>query len=152
MSQKKVGTQEFAEAVVKNLGKKPDQLKAAIFGKGKSELVHKYSPTEPVRHLIGVDVYIFFRGQLGDFFAKISHINVGPLRLTMITNRGTRVWPQGQPETFCIEEWRCRFVSDDQRTVSQDDLIKIIHAFDHVNMDVIRAEFLYLFDGKAGYS
>lgn len=151
-SKKKVGTQEFGEAVIKNLGKKPEHLKPATYGKGKSELVYKNAYTNPQRHLIGVDVYIYHRGMMSDFFAKISHINIGPLRLKMITNRGTRVWPQGQPETFCIEQWRCRFVSDDQRTVAQDDVIKILHSFDHVNMDVIRAEFLYNFDGKAGYS
>jgi isocitrate dehydrogenase len=151
-SKKKVGTQEFGEAVIRNLGKKPEQLKPATYGKEKSQLVYKTIYTNPQRQLIGVDVYIYHRGLLSDFFSKISHINIGPLRLKMITNRGTRIWPQGQPETFCIEQWRCRFVSDDQRTVSQDDVIKILHSFDHVNMDVIRSEFLYNFDGKPGYS
>ncbi len=70
----------------------------------------------------------------------------------MITNRGVRVWPQGQPETFCIEQWRCRFMSDEGKAVSQNDLIQILHAFDHVQMDVIKSEFLYTFDGTAGYS
>lgn len=151
-SKKKVGTQEFAEAVVKNLGKKPDTLKPVLYGKGGAPLVYKYTPTHPDRHLIGVDVYLFFRGRMEEFFAKISHINIGPLRLKMITNRGVRVWPQGQPETFCIEQWRCRFVSDDYRTVSQNDVVQILHAFDHVHMDVIKAEFLYLFDGKPAFS
>lgn len=151
-SKKKVGTQEFGDAVVKNLGKMPSELKAVVYGKEKSSLVQKHTPTRPDRKLVGVDVYIYFRGKLSEFFAKISHINVGPLRLKMITNRGVKVWPEGQPETFCIEQWRCRFVSDDLRTTVQDDLIKILHAFDHIGMDVIRSEFLYLFDGKAGYS
>lgn len=151
-SKKKVGTQEFGEAVVKNLGKMPTQLKPAVYGKEKSQLIYKHIPTNPERHLVGIDVYIYFRGQWAEFFSKISHINVGPLRLKMITNRGVRVWPGGQPETFCIEQWRCRFLSDNLTTVVQDDLIKIQHAFDHVKMDVIRSEFLYLFDGKPGYS
>lgn len=151
-SKKKVGTQEFGDAVIKNLGKNPEQLKPAIYGKEKSALIHKHVPTNPQRQLIGVDVSIYFRGQMTQFFSKISHINVGALRLKMVTNRGVRVWPEGQPETFCIEEWRCRFVSDSGRAVSQDDMIKILHAFDHVSMDVIRAECLYLFDGKPGYS
>ncbi len=151
-SRKKVGTQEFGEAVIKNLGKKPEQLKAAVYGKEKSALVHKHVPTNPDRRLVGIDVYIYFRGQLAEFFSKISHINVGPLRLKLITNRGVRVWPEGQPETFCIEQWRCRFISDDGRAVVQEDLIKILHAFDHVKLDIIHSEFLYLFDGKPGFS
>ncbi len=150
-SKKKVGTKEFGEAVIKNLGKKPDTLKQAVYGKGGASLKHTHVHTNPQRLLVGVDVYIYHRGSLADFYSRISHINVGPLRLKMITNRGVRVWPEGQPETFCIEQWRCRFVSDDNRTVSQNDVIQIMHAFDHINMDVIKSEFLYNFDGKPGY-
>ncbi len=151
-SKQKVGTREFADAVIKNLGKKPEQLKPAIYGKEKTQIVHKHISSKPQRRLIGVDVYIYYRGQLSEFFSKISHINIGALRLKMIANRGVQVWPQGHPDTFCIEQWRCRFISDDQRTVAQDDVIKILHAFDHVRMDVIKSEFLYFFDEKAGFS
>lgn len=151
-SKKKVGTEAFGKAVVGNLGKNPDQLKPVVYGKGKAALLHRHTPTNPQRRLIGIDVYVFFRGQLSGIFSKISNINIGQLRLKMIANRGVRVWPQGQPETFCIEEWRCRFVSDDQRVVVQNDVIQILHAFDRVNMDVIRSEFLYTFDGQPGYS
>jgi isocitrate dehydrogenase len=151
-SKKKVGTKEFGEAVVQNLGKKPTELKPAIYGKGGTSLAYKHAPSHPARQLIGIDVYLFHRGRLEDFFAKISHINIGPLHLRLITNRGVRVWPQGQPETFCIEQWRCRFTADDNHTTTQNDLIQILHAFDHVNMDVIKSEFLYTFDGVAGYS
>lgn len=152
ISKKKVGTQEFGEAVVKNLGKTPETLKPAIYTGAAPSLTHAHAPTSTARHLTGVDVFIYFRGRMEEFFSKISHINVGPLRLKMISNRGVRVWPQGQPETFCIEQWRCRFLADDGRTVSQNDVIQILHAFDHVGMDVFKSEFLYLFDGKPGYS
>ncbi len=152
ISKKKVGTHEFGEAVIKNLGKKPEQLKPVVYGKGGSSLIYKGEPTHPTRHLVGVDVYIFFRGRMEEFFSKISHIAIGPLRLKMVTNRGVRVWPEGQPETFCIEQWRCRFTADGLKTVTQGDLILILQAFDHVKMDVIKSEFLYTFDGKPGYS
>lgn len=152
VSKKKVGTQEFAEAVVKNLGKLPQQLKAVSYKSASAPLKHTHTPTNPSRHLIGIDVFIYHRGPLSDFFSKISHINVAFLRLKMITNRGVRVWPEGQPETFCIEQWRCRFLTDDGRTASQNDVIQILHAFDHINMDVFQSQFLYNFDGKAGYS
>ncbi len=151
-SKKKVGTQQFAEAVAKNLGKKPEELKPVAYHAAAPTIIHSHPPSSTQRHLVGVDVFIYHHGLLQDFFSKISHINVGSLHLKMITNRGVRVWPQGQPETFCIEQWRCRFVSDESRTVSQNDVIQILHAFDHVNMDVTKAEFLYTFDGKPGYS
>ena len=151
-SQKKVGTKEFGETVIQNLGQKPEVLKPAVYGKGKHEIEHKHPLTPTKRTLIGVDVYIYHHGILQDFFSRISHINIGLLRLKMITNRGVRVWPGGHPDAMCIEQWRCRFESDDRRTVAQDDVIKILHAFDHINMDVIKSEFLYLFDSTPGFS
>jgi isocitrate dehydrogenase len=152
VSKKKVGTQEFADAVVKNLGKKPEQLKAVEYKGGTKALTHEHKSTAAARDLIGVDVFIYFKGRLEEFFAKISHINIGTLRLKMITNRGVRVWPNGQPETFCIEQWRCRFVTDSGKATSQNDVIQVLHAFDHIRMDVIKSEFLYNFDGKPGFS
>ena len=152
VSKKKVGTQEFGSAVIQNLGKKPEQLKAVSYKSESRAVAHKHAATSPQRHLVEVDVFIYHRGKLEQFFAKISHINVGPMRLKMIANRGVRVWPQGQKETFCVEQWRCRFTSDEGRAVSQHDAIQILHAFDHVQMDVIKSEFLYTYDGKPGYS
>ena len=151
-SKKKVGTQEFAEAVVRNLGKKPAQLQAVSYQQAEPFPAHMHQATSSARHLIGVDVFIYHRGTLEQFFAKISHINIGSLRLKMIANRGVCVWPGGQKETFCIEQWRCRFLSDDHRFVAQDEIIQILHAFDHMQMDVIKSEFLYMIDGKMGFS
>jgi isocitrate dehydrogenase len=153
ISKKKVGTREFAEAVIQNLGKKPMQLQPVVYQAAEATSIHyvqKHTTAEA--HLMGIDVFIYHRGILEDFFSTISHINIGPLHLKMITNRGVKVWPQGQPETFCIEQWRCRFTSEGGVGVSQNDLIQILHAFDHVQMSVFKAEFLYTFDGKAGYS
>lgn len=152
ISKQKVGTQEFAAAVVKNLGKKPEHLQPVAYKGGAATITHVHESTVTTRDLIGIDVFIYFKGRMEEFFSKISHINIGPLRLKMITNRGVKVWPQGQPETYCIEQWRCRFVTDSGRTTSQSDIIQILHAFDHVKIDVIKAEFLYNFDGKPGYS
>ncbi len=152
VSKKKVGTAEFGQAVIENLGKKPEQLKPVAYAHAAEPLVHKFRPSSPKRLLVGIDVFIYHRGSLAQFFDRIFHINIGALRLKMIANRGARVWPQGQPETFCIEQWRCRFTSDNGIAVSQHDAIQIQHAFDRVQMDVIKAEFLYTFDGISGYS
>jgi len=151
-SKQKVGTKEFAQAVIRNLGKEPETLKPIVYAKSRTHTPAKITSTSPSRQLIGVDAFLFHRGRLEDFLARISHINIGNLRLKMVTNRGARVWPNGQPETFCIEQWRCRFVADDNRPCNQNDVIQVLHALDHVNMDVTKAEFLYLIDGKPGFS
>lgn len=151
-SSKKLGTKEFAQAVIANLGKKPQTLDAVFYAKSHKFPAPILSQTNPKRDLVGVDVYIYHRGKLEDFFAKISHINMGHLRLKMITNRGAKVWPNGQPETFCTEQWRCRFEAEERRACPQQDVMQILQAFERIQMDVIKAEFLYTLDGKAGYS
>jgi isocitrate dehydrogenase len=151
-SKQKVGTKEFAHAVIENLGKKPSTLPAVTYTTGYAAASPKLTQTKPPRQLVGVDVFIYHRGKLDDFFAKISHINMGTLRLQKITNRGAQVWPNGHPETFCIEQWRCRFLSDDGRPVPSTDTIQVLQAFARSQMDVIKTENLYTFDGKAGYS
>ncbi len=153
VSREKVGTKEFAKAVASNLGKQPESLKPVTY--------KRYPPTPQVplsvapfedRRLVGIDVFIYHKPPLELFFSRISHIAIGSLALKMITNRGVRVWPEGQPETFCIEQWRCRFMGKEGTAVSQNDLIQVLHAFDHINMDVIKSEHLYQFAGKPGYS
>lgn len=151
-SRQKVGTQEFASAVIEKLGEKPITLPTVSYGKSEAPAPLSFTTTDPERTLIGVDVYLYFRGPLSQFFAKISHINVGSLHLKAVFNRGVRVWPEGQAETFCIEQWRCRFLSNDARAASQHDVIQILHAFDHIQLDVTKAEFLYSLDGKPAFS
>lgn len=151
-SKKKVSTEQFAQAVIQNLGKKPHALKAVTYGQQPHTPQNTHTITRPTRHLVGIDVFIYYRGGLPEFFSKVSHIAIGSLKLKMIANRGTRVWPDGQPETFCTEQWRCRFLTDEGHTVAQRDLFQILQAFDRVQLDVIQSQCLYTFDGKPGYS
>jgi isocitrate dehydrogenase len=151
-SVQEVGTKEFARAVINNLGKQPQNLKPVAYS-----AAHPHKPvttyfTKAARQLVGVDVTLYHRGKLDDFFSKISHINMGHLRLKLIMNRGAKVWPHGLKETFCIEQWRCRFLSDDLRPASPADITGILQAFDRMQMDTIKTENLYLIDGKPGYS
>ncbi len=151
-SKQKVGTREFAQAVIKNLGKKPATLSPVSYTKGYHAPKLRLTHTSPQRKLVGVDVFLYHRGKLEDFFAKISHINMGHLRLKLITNRGARVWPNGLPETFCIEQWRCRFIGGEDQACSQREVIQVIEAFDRIGLDIIKTEFLYSFDKKPGFS
>ena len=151
-SKQKVGTAEFGAAVVRNLGKKPNELKPVVYSTAYAAPKTKFTETRTDRKIVGVDVFLYHKGKLEDFFSRISHINIGALRLKMITNRGTRVWPQGQPETFCVEQWRCRFVVDANHGCTQRECMQVLEAFDRIQLDVVKAEFLYTFDGSAGYT
>jgi isocitrate dehydrogenase len=153
-SKLKVGTQEFAEAVVKNLGNKPRQLKSPIY-KAASKIIpllteHK---TKIDRKLVGVDIFIYSKTKAAAFQKKVCELNPAPFKLQMITNRGVRIWPNGHPETFCIEQWRCRFVAKDAKySIQPQEIIDLLENFINDGYDVIKTENLYTFNGEFGYT
>lgn len=149
----RVGTQEFAAAVVKNLGNKPKQLHAPTY-KGKSKITPLLSPhnTKIKRELLGVDAYIYSSESAASFEKKITKLPTKSLKLQMISNRGARIWPNGHPETFCIEQWRCRFLSADNKPIAAHEIVELLDLLSVSGYDVIQTENLYLFDGKPGYS
>ena len=70
----------------------------------------------------------------------------------MITNRGVKVWPSGFPETFCTDHWRCRFLPGNESELSKSDLLKLLEVINSHNLDFIKIENLYSFDGKHEFS
>ena len=154
-SKQKVGTKEFAEAVIKNLGKKPETLKAVSYANGKALVMPKYKRREPAKkELVGVDVFVNWLGLNPDELAeKILQIEtVGDVKLTMITNRGIKVWPDGFKETFCTDHWRCRFKPTEGVAMTKSKITQILNQAEAFAIDTIKTENLYDFNGKAGYS
>ena len=71
ISKQKVGTREFAEAVIANLGKTPSQLKAVSYSAEKTLNLPKYvrkAPKEKV--LAGVDLFVHWGGTSADELAQ----------------------------------------------------------------------------------
>ena len=76
----------------------------------------------------------------------------GGIKLSMITNRGIKVWPDGFKETFCTDHWRCRFKPDEGSEIYKTSIIELLKNADNEGLDTIKTENLYSFDGRAGYS
>ena len=71
----------------------------------------------------------------------------------MITNRGVKVWPEGIPETWCTDHWRCRFVRSGTADVLPHRAIEALLArLSAAGFDYVKTENLYEFDGRPGYS
>ncbi len=149
-----VGTQQFADAVIERLGSIPQKFIPVKYDGGNVKLNITVSAEPPaVKELVGVDVFLSFNVRNADKLAeKISNIESSGLKLTMITNRGTKVWPNGFPETFCTDHWRCRFTNEPYRGVSYQAVIDLLQKLHHSGMNVIKTENLYLFDGKQMFS
>ncbi|HLL73913.1 MAG TPA: NADP-dependent isocitrate dehydrogenase [Pyrinomonadaceae bacterium] len=160
VSKQKVGTREFAGAVVERLGKQPEILKPVSYQKaGADSAAARPAPAAGSRpaakkETVGVDVFLNWTegspDQLGD---ALSKVRADGLKLIMISNRGTKVWPGGMPETFCTDHWRCRFIADsDGGTVSHQQIISLLGRVHEAGFDFIKTEHLCNFDGQPGYS
>ena len=153
-SKQKVGTKEFAEAVIQNLGNKPAILSPASFSKDVVLNLPKYV-RKPAKNkeLVGVDLFVHWSGTDPNELAKILHsINTENKHLTMITNRGIKVWPEGFEETFCTDHWRCRYKPTNGKILYKNNIITLLSKALDAKIDVIKTENLYEFDGKLGYS
>lgn len=154
ISKEKVGTKEFAQAVIANLGQKPTLLKAVNYAKDAVLKLPKYVKRPAAnKELVGVDLFVDWRGTNPDELATIlQSINTENKELTMITNRGIKVWPNGFEETFCTDHWRCRFKPTKGKLMFKNQIITLLSRALDAKIDVIKTENLYEFDGKSGYS
>jgi isocitrate dehydrogenase len=149
-----VGTKAFSEAVIERLGKIPQSILAAHFEKGMELKMPVYKRNTPAKkELDGIDVFIDWKGESPDELGGILQKIDSDLKIKMITNRGVKVWPNGFEETFCTDHWRCRFELQDKAQVVSKDLIpSILMNCIGLDLDVIKTENLYKFDGQLGYS
>lgn len=154
VSTKKVGTKEFAAAVIENLGKKPTTLKPVFYANNAALQLPKYVRKPAAnKELQGVDVFVHWAGtDPNELAEKLKVMEFGSVKLSMITNRGIKVWPDGFKETFCTDHWRCRFKSQDGANISKADIIQLLSNAMSSGIDTIKTENLYTFDGKQAYS
>ncbi len=155
VSKQKVGTREFAEAVIARLGQRPEILKAVSYAKGAALKLPKYLRKAPaLKELVGIDVFVHHGSTTPDALAaNLRRIEQEcGVKLTMITNRGIKVWPEGFEETYCTDHWRCRFKPAEGRIMAKKTIAMILSAIDERGIDSIKTENLYDFDGVPGYA
>jgi isocitrate dehydrogenase len=153
VSTEKVGTKEFACAVIKRMGQKPEQLKAVTYARQPSVATFGARPAAaaPKMELKGIDVFVYWPSRNVNDLASLASKSAGDgLALQMIDNRGVKVWPAGLGETFCIDNFRCRFLSE-----SGTDMPKLIALLGRISasgLDIASTQSLRSFNGQAGFS
>ncbi|MDZ7637526.1 MAG: NADP-dependent isocitrate dehydrogenase [Bryobacterales bacterium] len=152
-STSRVGTREFAQAVADRLGEKPRNLKAATYASDRIPLTPPIRRAPAKKELVGVDVFLhWLPGAPDDLAEALQKASTEDLKLRMITNRGVKVWPQGLPETFLTDHWRCRFQHPDGKAVDGGAVLKLLGSIHSAGLDFIKTEHLYHFDGVPGFS
>ncbi|MCG8321551.1 MAG: NADP-dependent isocitrate dehydrogenase [Cytophagales bacterium] len=158
VSTQKVGTSGFTDAIIERLGQNPENLKPVSYSSGSNQRIQG-SFTTPVpakKELVGVDIFLHWNGEsrdpnvLGDI---LSQFKSGPFEIRLITNRGVKVYPEGLPETFCTDHWRCRFTSEKMdRAGDYSHVIEISQMISDAGLDIIKTENLCRFDGEITFS
>jgi isocitrate dehydrogenase len=154
VSKEKVGTKEFAKAVIANLGKKPSILKAVSYANSAPLNLPKYTRKPAAdKKLVGVDLFVHWANtDPNELAVLVKGIESSNIKLTMITNRGIKVWPEGFKETFCTDHWRCRFKPTAGAEINKKDIIELLSSALNKNIDAIKTENLYSFNGVDGFS
>jgi isocitrate dehydrogenase len=154
---KKVSTTDFAQAVINHLGQKPSILKPVSYPSSVTKIEGKYTmPAKAKKELVGVDVFLHWddanrdANVLGKILENISTQNI---KFHKISNRGTKVYPNGTPATFCTDHWSCRFATDNfQAKASYQEVLELLQKITDHHLEIIKTENLYTFDGKLGFS
>ncbi|RSK49050.1 NADP-dependent isocitrate dehydrogenase [Hymenobacter rigui] len=166
-SRRQVSTDEFAEAVIARLGQIPRQLAAMPVREDAAPVVSARPAPLPEKvpvqqQLVGVDVFLRWDGQsAAELGRQLERLTGGRLQLKLITNRGVKVYPDGHPETFCTDHWRCRFVAADALVrgsrpeftpVPFSDVLSLLHRLVDFGFYIIKTEHLYLLNGQRAFS
>jgi isocitrate dehydrogenase len=153
-SHRKVGTAEFADAVIGRLGQRPGTLSPVTYeAGGRSFSIPTATKRPPAqKELVGIDVFVQSNDPVEALAGKLQMADSDRLELLMITNRGVKVWPDGLPETFCTDHWRCRYMAKAGSAPDLAATLDLLTALERGGVDYIKTEHLYNFDGEPGYS
>lgn len=150
-SKQKVGTKEFAAAVVARLGQVPSQLKSVEY-KALPTLEEPAYPSYNKIEQAGVDIFVnWSKGDANELGQQIEKLGTEKLKLVFISNRGTKVYPGGLSDTVKADQWRCRFEGKPGE-LTQEDVLALYTSFVRGGFAIIKSEGLFYYDGQRGYS
>jgi NAD-dependent isocitrate dehydrogenase len=146
----KANTKEFTKAIIDRLvPMEIDELIEPSPLRIKSELLPTYKPVEEYCH--GVDIFVENPGGI----PKVPE-TVGNLKLKMISNRGTKIYPGPMPKIWLVDHHRCRYVARDEtgnyKNIGDNEIFDLIREVSAYGIKWVHIEKLQLFDGELGYS
>ena len=155
ISARKVGTKEFAAAVIERLGQKPNRLKPVTYAKrpdaAPAAPAARAASGAAATELKGLDLFVYWPSRnANDLAAAMEKLAADGLTLQMIDNRGVKVWPAGRAETFCTDSFRCRFMA--QNTTAMGHLIDLQRRVADAGIEIALTQTLRSFDGQPGFT
>lgn len=148
-------TTEYTEAIIANFGKTP---RTAPVREYKPLVIPRPSPALATIHpskrrVVGADIFIeseLLPVPLGQSLEALAEGTA--LKLKMISNRGTQVYPDKGTLTDCVDHYRCRFIArDPDADLTDEDIYTLLQKVGAVHR-WMHIEKLPEFDGQPGYT
>ncbi len=155
MSKKKLGTMDFAQAVIDRIGEEPSTYRPVKYQprKGSSEIHAVMEPETADRKLVGLDLFVHWLGKdINELGTQMQVLSTDALELKMISCKGLKVWPNIVTEMDVTDRYRVRFLPKEGITPTHADIAKLMTVAAEKNIDFLKIETLFTFDGKPGFS
>jgi isocitrate dehydrogenase len=154
-----VNTTQFAQAIIDNFGKLPKtnprpQLNNFDFVPTNSKITVNpmlEGNQKEERKIVGADIFIESNLQPNAIAEIAIKHETDNLKLIIISNRGTQVWPTGSVYTNLVNQFRLRFETKEDNTVAQKDVINLYSSLSN-DFSISSVETLNMWAGKKGYS
>jgi isocitrate dehydrogenase len=166
-----LGTADFSREIIGRLGQSPRTVpsvpvptetdEAALVATSPAPSPRPTSQqvirtfADVVRHVVGCDIYLdtpLSPVAVADEMQRVCQDT--PFRLTLISNRGTQVWPTGSVYTECVDYYRVRFELREGFRPGDFGQARCVALMDRIaeKFVVCSYELLRVFDGVKGYS
>ena len=147
-------TTAFTDAVIGNLGKHSKLTRSRAYGT--VSLAGSLAKVETVvakkRRVTGVDIYVESTAEPGALAASLNAATAGlPVKLELIANRGSAVFPNTVRTLSLVDHYRCRFVCVGGGDLTDSEILSLLqrvgtaHHWMHV-------EKLQQFDGEDAFT
>lgn len=160
-----VGTRDFTKAIMDNLGNSPKTVAPIPDAQAGDHCFLR--PSKPqgqqvirtfknlTTNVVGCDIYLdspLSPIALAEEMTRACQDT--PFKLSLISNRGTQVWPTGSVYTECVDYYRVRFELKDGVVAGTFGQSRCVALMDKIaeSFTVCSYELLRTFDGAKGYS
>jgi isocitrate dehydrogenase len=153
-------TDEFADAVISNLGSRPEGWKPRTYRPFEVPRVSDRADFVRATEVktVGVDIFIESARDAKYLGERLGVLADGTgLELSMISSRGTQVFPPTGASLDVVDLWQCRFKAEPSATSEEvgvvgDEAIAALVAAVSAEFRWVRIQRLVEIDGEAGYT
>lgn len=152
VSKKKVGTKEFAEAVIENLGSAPAKFEKATAKDVKRIFIKPIQGNTDKQTIIGADIRIIPNAELVSVVAEKTKDLHPDFKLQNISQRGLKLWPESEVPDAKGELLCLRYIGYKDTGVTQEMLLDLQARVAKMGYTLSIINTLFSYDGVAGFT